>query len=177
MFLADPNKIAMEDTAAYVTKCKSLIYCSFVEDSQHSAIATSIKADINAVENEGDRVEHDVAKYRSRHKGKVKEAVRKKRVDTIISANKIVANAANLKKYVERRTTYPPDVQLSSRRRTQTLPPPVRATADGRSAFVSVMHGCNNVFSCCVGPSLVGGSDRGTSTQSWNSAAASPARA
>ena len=46
---------ATEDTAAYV-KCKSLIYCSVVEDSQHSAIAKSIKAAISAFENEGDRV-------------------------------------------------------------------------------------------------------------------------
>ena len=116
----------MKDSAAYVIKCKSLVYSIFVEDSQHSAITKSIKADINAVENEGDRVEHDVAKYRSRHKGKVKEAVRKKRVDTVVSADKIVANAANLKKYVEPRTTYPPDVQLSSRRRTQTSAPSAR---------------------------------------------------
>ena len=47
----------MEDTAPYVIKCKYLIYKSFVEDSQHSAIAKSIKAAIVAFENDGDRVE------------------------------------------------------------------------------------------------------------------------
>ena len=57
VFLASPTKIAMEDTAAYVIKCKSLTYSSFVEDSQHSAIANSIKAAIFAFEIEGDRVE------------------------------------------------------------------------------------------------------------------------
>ena len=44
----------MKDTAAYVFKCKSLVYSSFVEDSQHFAIAKSIKADIFAFENEGE---------------------------------------------------------------------------------------------------------------------------
>ena len=39
---------AMEDTVACVIKCKSLMCSSFVEDSQHSAIAKNIKADIFA---------------------------------------------------------------------------------------------------------------------------------
>ena len=68
-------------------------------------------------------------------------------------------------------------VQLSSRRRTQTLPSPVCATSDGRSTFVSVVRGCDNVCSSCVVPFTRWRSDRGTSTQSWRSAAASPARA
>ena len=45
---------ATEDTAAYVVKCKSLTYCSFVVDLTRSAIAKSIKADIFAFENEGE---------------------------------------------------------------------------------------------------------------------------
>ena len=60
----------MDDAAAYVIKCKSLIYSSFVEDSQHFAIAKSIKADIFAFENEGDRVERRHQVHSSRDKGK-----------------------------------------------------------------------------------------------------------
>ena len=47
---------AMEDIAAYEIKCKSLIFSSFVEDSQHSAVAKSTNAAIFSFENEGDRV-------------------------------------------------------------------------------------------------------------------------
>ena len=56
VFLANPKKIAMEDTAAYVIKCKSLIYNSFVEDSQHSAVDKITNAAIFSFENEGDRL-------------------------------------------------------------------------------------------------------------------------
>ena len=70
---------------------------SFVEDSEHSAIAKSISADIVAFKNE-EVEENEVAKYRSCDKGKVKEAVRKKRVDIFVSADKIITDATNLKK-------------------------------------------------------------------------------
>ena len=96
VFLASPNKIAMEDTVAYVNKCKFLTYSSFVEDSQHSAIGKSTNADIVAFESEGDRVERrrqaQVARQGEGEGGGQEEV----RVDTFSSADTIVADATNL---------------------------------------------------------------------------------
>ena len=77
-------------------KCKSLIY-SFVEDSQHFAIAKSINAYIFAFEDEGGVTSPRTCRA-TRGKVEGEGGGQEKRVGTFISADKIVADATILKK-------------------------------------------------------------------------------
>jgi hypothetical protein len=104
-FLKNPFSVALDDVAAYVLQAKSLIYTAFIDDPQHAAIAKRVKIDVHSFENEHVIGNEDEIIYKYKDKCKVKEALRKKRIDEKIAVE-IVRDPKNLKKYVDMCTGY-----------------------------------------------------------------------